>query len=265
MFESIVSQVYALCRFGDDNLTQTSQDRYTECLSRARVFWYAYTHESITNALKGSRLVMSEDDLDGFQQNLPPQSFAAAQPSIPSSSALPNALFQTFGNDTPSPFSDAIQAMANSRYQSYSRPFLLYQLTTHRFDLILRVATVCRRIHSVLTGPGAPTDPGGSINTNAMRTIWDGLGRCWVKFEGARESGLWNAGVDEIFPVQDMDAFVSGWQIFLFECREFLLHVRFSPAHSVVLLRQYRSRGAQTTNPASALHRSRKYRVIIRF
>jgi hypothetical protein len=269
MFESIVSQVHALCRFGNDNLTQTNQDRYTESLSRARVFWYAYTHEGITNALKGGRLVMTEDDLDGFQQTLPPQSFAAAQSSIPSSSALPNALFQTFGNDTPSPFSDAIQAMADSRYQSHSRTFLLYQLTTHHFDLILRVATVCRRIHSVLTGPpGArqlATDRGGSINTNAMRTIWDGLGRCWDKFEGARESGLWNAGVDEIFPVQDMDAFVSGWQIFLFECREFLLRVRFSPAHSVVLLRQYRSRGAQTTNPASTLHRSRKYHVIIRF
>jgi hypothetical protein len=224
MFESILSQVHALCRFGNNNLTHTGQDRYSESLSRARVFWYAYTHEGIINALKGGRLVMNEDDLDGFQHSLPPQSFPSAQTPMPSSAALPSAMFQTFGIDTASPFSDVIQAMADSRYRSHSRIFLLYQLTTRHFDLILHVATACRRIHAVLTGPRArqlATDHGGTLNLNDMRAIWDGLHMCWDKFEGARESGLWNAGVDQICPVQDVDTFVSGWQIFLFECREF--------------------------------------------
>jgi hypothetical protein len=260
MFESIVSQVHALCRFGNDNLTQPSQDRYRESLSRARVFGYAYTHEGITNALKGGRLVMNEDDLEGFQHALP-----AAQTSIPSSSALPSAMFQTFGNDTPSPYSDVIQAMAESRYRSHSRTFLLYQLTMHHFDLTLEVATVCRRIHTVLTGPRArqlASDHGGSLNSNDLRTIWGGLGKCWDKFEATRESGLWNAGVDEICPSQDVDTFVSGWQIFLFECRELSLYTSCPAAYSGGLRRQHHSRGAQTTNPASAFYGSRKSPII---
>src|ERR1700683_4062178 len=104
MFESVLSQVHALCRFGTNNLTQACQDRYSESLSRARVFWYAYIHESTTNALKGGRLVMNEDDLDGFQQSLPPKPFPVAQGLVPSSS-LSGAIFQTAGNDTSSPFS----------------------------------------------------------------------------------------------------------------------------------------------------------------
>jgi hypothetical protein len=225
MFESILSQVHALCRFGNNNLVQTGQDRYSESVSRARVFWYAYSHESITNALKGGRLVFNEDDLDGFQQTLPQHPFPVTHAPMHSSSTLPPAMFQAAGMNISPPFSDVIQAMADSRYRSQSRTFLLYQLITHHFALILRVAAVCRKIHTVLTGPKArqlAADHGGSVNLNDMRAIWDDLHGCWDGLEGARDSGLWNGGVDGICPAQDVDTFVSGWQIFLFECREFL-------------------------------------------
>jgi hypothetical protein len=223
MFESILSQVHALCRFGNNTLTQSGQDRYSEPLARARVFWYAYIHESIANALKGGRLFMNEDDLDGFQQTLPPPPFPVTHAPIPSSSSLTGAMFQAASITPSSPFSNVIQAMADSHYRSHSRTSLLYQLTTHHFDLILRVAAVCRKIHTVLTGPRArqlAADQGGSLNLNDMRAIWDDLHRCWDGFEGARDSGLWNGAVDGICPPQDVDAFVSGWQVFVFECRK---------------------------------------------
>lgn len=223
MFESILSQVHALCRFESNALAQTGQDCYSECLPRAKIFWYAYTYEGITNALKGGRLFMDEDDLDGFQQTLPPRPFPATHAPIPSSSALSNTMFHATGTDTPSPFSDVVQAMADSRYRSHSRTLLLYQLTTHHFDLTLHVAAVCRKIHAVLTGPKArqfATDHGGFLKVEDMSAIWNGLHTCWDEFEGARDSGLWNGGVDELCPAGDVDMFVSGWQIFLFECRE---------------------------------------------
>ena len=257
MFESVLSQVHALCRFDNRNLLQTGQDQYSEALARARVFWYAYAHEGVFNALKGGRLVMGEDDLDGFQLTLPSQSFLLTQAPLSPSSSLPNSVLQSLGTDTSSPFSDIIQAMADSRYRSHPRTFLLYQLTTHHFDLTLHVATVCRRIHRVLTGPRArqlATGRGGSLNIEDMRAIWDGLHRCWDEFESARESGLWNGAVDEICPLLDVDVFASGWQIFLFECREFPQFISDSVIDSMNLFRQHRSRGAQATNPISDLH-----------
>ena len=205
------------------------QDVYSNFIPRARVFWYAYVHESISNALRGRRLMMDEDDLDGFQQTLPTLSFPTAQTH--SSHSMQNSVPQTLGVANLSTLSDAIQAIADPRYRSHSRVFLRYQLTTHHFEFTLSIAAACRRIHHLLTGPvayRAAADSSAPVDEAEILAIWDSLEKAWNQFEGVREVGLWNSAADEICSVGDVDLFVSGWQIFLFECRESLHPFRFS-------------------------------------
>lgn len=202
MLESILAQVRALGQIGR---SPHSGDSYQEAVMRARVFWYAFEREGVVTALKGGRLVMQIDDLGGFYQTLPP-------------SAGP----------TPSLFA-VIHALAN---QSHSRPFLLYQLAARRCDITLQVTTVCHRIHALLLSSRARQmgQESAYIRFEDMKAIWDGLDLALGTFESLRESGLWNGSLDQTCPIDDVDAFVSGWQVFIFEIRKSSTH--FSSADS---------------------------------
>ncbi|KAF7974669.1 hypothetical protein HWV62_11566 [Athelia sp. TMB] len=189
MLESILTQVHALGQAGS---VPHRGDTYQESIMRARVFWYAFEREGLQSALSGGRLVMQVDDLGNFYRTLPPSTEPA-----PSLLAI-------------------IRALAD---QPHSRSYLLYQLATRRFDITLQVATICHRIHALLKGPRAQQVHGGSayLNFDDMKTIWAGLDHALSTFESMRESGMWNGSTDQTCPVEDVDVFVTGWQIFIFE------------------------------------------------
>lgn len=94
-------------------------------------------------------------------------------------------------------------------------------VTTQYFSLALAVSHACRAIHSTLTGPRARrrTGSGIAVPREAVREIWDSLERCWDNFETLRRnpSGVGATGGD-IIRGEDVERFVSGWQIFIFGC-----------------------------------------------
>jgi hypothetical protein len=98
---------------------------------------------------------------------------------------------------------------------------LAYLLTSQYFTLALNVSGVCRAIHSALTGPHARRRAEACIpaREEALMDIWDSLERCWDDFEALRRgaSGVGTVG-GGLIRGEDVERFVSGWQVFIFEC-----------------------------------------------
>lgn len=203
MYETIVSQCHALSRFDNSRGATGLHDPYEHAIYRAQVFWYAYTHEGTTNGLRGGRLVLKEDDLQEFERTLPPR---------------------LLDNSATSPASTiTAQTTAETHDQLQSKYAALYQLAAHYAELTLPVSRVCRKIHAYLTGPQARrigADQSRPFPSEAVVSIWTNLDKCWDRFEVARQSGLWNGGVDSACPDEDLDVLISRWEIYLFECRE---------------------------------------------
>lgn len=199
--ETVLSQINALCRFEGERGKQTGTDAYYQAIACARVFWYAYSQEGMTNGLRGGRLVLKEEDRVTLEQLLPP------------SSSQPHA---------PQPIASMIESMGNPRYLT-SRPLLLYQLITHQSNLLLQTSDTCRRINAVLTGPRPRrlmAERRHSVEAQDLMSIWSALDRSWEQFDNVRQTGAWNAAVNEAYSVEEVDTFISGYHIFLFECRE---------------------------------------------
>ncbi|KAG6379104.1 hypothetical protein JVT61DRAFT_11540 [Boletus reticuloceps] len=210
--EAILSQVRALCNLNNSPSVNSGLGPYCDILIRARIFWSAHVHEGITTGLNGGRLVLDDDDLASFQSTLPPQYCASAAHSVTSSAdsscSSPRAsppLSPTF------PFVTPLEP-------NHPRAALAYLVTTQYFSLALAVSKACRAIHSTLTGPRArrQTD---AIRGESVTAIWDALERCWDNFETLRRnaSGVGAAGGD-LIRGEDVERFVSGWQIFIFGC-----------------------------------------------
>lgn len=70
----------------------------------------------------------------------------------------------------------------------------------------VRLSTVCRKLHDVLTGPKAARRlaTGTHFDHKAMHNIWDGLDTCWREFEALKRE---NEGDDVV------DRFSSGWKV----------------------------------------------------
>lgn len=83
------------------------------------------------------------------------------------------------------------------------------------------MSRACRAIHSTLTSPRARQriESGGAIHKEAVIEIWDELESCWANFETLRRSpsGVGAAGGD-LIRGEDVERFVSGWQVFIFGC-----------------------------------------------
>lgn len=62
-------------------------------------------------------------------------------------------------------------------------------------------------------------ESGAAINEKAVTEIWDELERCWGDFETLRRNpvGVGAAGGD-LIRGEDVERFVSGWQVFIFGC-----------------------------------------------
>ncbi|KAI5983818.1 hypothetical protein EDD15DRAFT_2390699 [Pisolithus albus] len=211
-YEATLSQVYALCNLTSPSSVNSGRGPFGDALVRARIFWYAYIHESITTGLRGGRLLFDEDDLHLFQNTLPPQYSASSSASSPSSapeSSLP---------------SSASSSPVNAEFPSYdprghTRIPLTFMLVKQYFSLALSVSAVCRAIHTHLTGPRALqcAEAGISVAHEAMMNIWDSLTHCWEDFEAFRHDAGSTIG-GGLIRGEDVERIVSGWQVFIFEC-----------------------------------------------
>ncbi|KAI0957620.1 hypothetical protein AcW1_005952 [Taiwanofungus camphoratus] len=75
----------------------------------------------------------------------------------------------------------------------------------------IRIASVCRQVHSALTGPRARQSH--EVDEEKLHDAWDTLDRCWKQFDELRQFGT-----DGFVQAEDIDRFIDGWQIFVFEC-----------------------------------------------
>lgn len=195
MSEATLLQANSLCTLV--NSSQAIPYAADESVLRARIFWYAHMQEGITTGMRGGRFVLSEDDLEIFQNTLPPFNV-----SINGASGLPS----------PSSPSFPAGSMPSGLSEHAAGPSHSYLHLTHLFSVPLHLNAVCRKVHAVLTGTKAARrieESGGmSVDAEGMREVWDGLERCWEEFEGVRRGGLANGDVDPL-----VERFVSAWQV----------------------------------------------------
>lgn len=90
-------------------------------------------------------------------------------------------------------------------YISYN-VFLTKTLSSQFVTAPIRLSTACRQINEALTGPKAQKRR--HINEAALKGSWEMLAACWDEFEGLRELSLGG-----IMQKEDMERFVSGWQV----------------------------------------------------
>ncbi|EIW60500.1 uncharacterized protein TRAVEDRAFT_165341 [Trametes versicolor FP-101664 SS1] len=76
----------------------------------------------------------------------------------------------------------------------------------------IRIAMVCRDIHALLTGPGPKSRPHDDVDEDKLLRVWATLDECWANLDDLRNGGTYG-----IVQVEDIERFIDGWQIFLFE------------------------------------------------
>jgi len=87
----------------------------------------------------------------------------------------------------------------------------MYSFSYRYATIPIRIASVCREIHAALTGPKARQSPG--IDEGKLHRAWETLDQCWKDFDGLRQ-----LGTDGFLQAEDIERFIDGWQIFVFEC-----------------------------------------------
>ncbi|TFY59031.1 hypothetical protein EVJ58_g6036 [Rhodofomes roseus] len=87
----------------------------------------------------------------------------------------------------------------------------LYAFSSRHAAIPIRIASVCRDVHAALTGPKARQCR--EIDENKLHDAWEILDQCWKDFDGLR-----HLGTDGFVQVEDIERFIDGWQIFIFEC-----------------------------------------------
>jgi hypothetical protein len=76
----------------------------------------------------------------------------------------------------------------------------------------LRINSVCRRVHEVLTGPKAAkcAEGHGLIEANGMREIWHDLDRFWRELDALKETVLQD---DDATRRTYVEQYACGWQV----------------------------------------------------
>ncbi|CCM06228.1 uncharacterized protein FIBRA_08474 [Fibroporia radiculosa] len=115
----------------------------------------------------------------------------------------------------------------------------------------IRIASVCRDIHAVLTGPKARQSH--ELDEDKLHDAWETLDQCWKSFDGLRQYGT-----DGFVQVEDVERYIDGWQIFIFEC-----HNVIREALKQRLVSRPAPEGSYLPD-AHASNRSRQYESIVR-
>ncbi|TFK76606.1 hypothetical protein BDN72DRAFT_831189 [Pluteus cervinus] len=194
LHEAALSQAQAICTPTaappSPSSTHGLPNAPDDAVIRARIFWYAYIRESVITGMKGGRFILDGDDLEMFQRTLPPFGFGVANLPSPTTSSFPT-----------------LPSSAHGGTSSTSMHF------TDIFGIPLKLASICRKVHTVLVGAKATRmAESGIINSQAIYEIWAGLDKCWDSFEALRRGDITFEGGC------DIDHFASAWQIFIFEC-----------------------------------------------
>ncbi|TFK29783.1 hypothetical protein FA15DRAFT_581325 [Coprinopsis marcescibilis] len=210
-----LSQVHSLCTLAPSVAESSRSPSFLsdDATARARLFWYAYTQEGLSSGLRGGRFFLHGDDFEAFQRTLSSPSYTGGVHSPPSPTAGPSALPDS-------------QAYANLVSSS---------------ALPLQLNAICRRIHSVLTGPKAArrAEEHNLIDAHGMREIWRDLDHCWSEFRAIRHNAASN---EDPASRCDTERYACAWQIFIFEC------------HNVIreTLKQYMSASSQSRSRPSS-------------
>ncbi|KDQ60654.1 hypothetical protein JAAARDRAFT_204482 [Jaapia argillacea MUCL 33604] len=194
MYETTLNQIYTLCSLSPASSVSSGHGEYIDALVRSRIFWYAHVHEGVTTGLRGGRLILSDDDLAAFQTTLPPLPIPSSPPSVsPSCNG---------SMSSPPPL---------------TRTSLTYAVTYRYASIPIRLSAACRAVHTALTGPKARQR--GEIDDAALRGVWNELDVSWKELEAMKGSG---GGALGVFGTEEVLRFVSGWQIFIFECHSII-------------------------------------------
>ncbi|EMD38493.1 hypothetical protein CERSUDRAFT_113664 [Gelatoporia subvermispora B] len=145
-----------------------------------------------------------------------------------------------------SAFEATLPALGDPSGESASYAF------TYRYATIpIRIASICRQVHTALTGPKARH--GSDIDEERLHDAWDALDQCWKDFDGLRQFGT-----SPMVQAEDMERFIDGWQIFIFECHN-------------VIREALKQRLVSRPTPDSAflpdahpMARTRKYETLVR-
>ncbi|KAH9484158.1 hypothetical protein JR316_0003638 [Psilocybe cubensis] len=198
--EATFSHIQALCV-----IAPSPPFAYEEATARARLFWYAYTHEGLTTGIRGGRFVLNSDDLEAFQRTLPMNNNTGH-------SGLNSPISGPLDGIDPYHLQDSA---AFNGQESPARRTLMQLM--HSSAAPLDLSNLCRKIHTVLTGVKATrrTEEHGVIDADGMRDIWRGLDRCWQELEVMKQQ---ISEQDNLMRRLEINQYVSAWQIFIFEC-----------------------------------------------
>ncbi|KZS99138.1 hypothetical protein SISNIDRAFT_492392 [Sistotremastrum niveocremeum HHB9708] len=112
------------------------------------------------------------------------------------------------GDDDLSTFEASLPIIGS---QAVSRAALNYTFVYRYAAAPIHLSSACRKVHAALTGPKARSRP--EVDEELLKAAWEALERSWEEFEALRQIG--SVGIAQ---PEDTDRFVSGWQIFIFEC-----------------------------------------------
>ncbi len=93
----------------------------------------------------------------------------------------------------------------------------------YRFATIpIRIASVCRDVHAVLTGPKARQRD--DIDEDSLQDALDMLERCWRDLDGLRQFGAYG-----VVQMEDVERFIDGWQVSCHRSRRQVLYAYTQP------------------------------------
>ena len=174
--------------------THSRRNRWRPSRGTSHAVSYAIHHTK----LETHRATRSDpEDLTTIQQSL-------LSPGYTGDTSHPGSPTFTAAAETSS--HSVITAQSCSRART--TPPVSYWHPNHVFSLPLRLSSVCRDIHAVLTGAKAVRCQ-LDVDAEGMRRIWDGLANCWDDFDIVRRQGASNVTEDGV----DLDRFASAWQV----------------------------------------------------
>lgn len=136
----------------------------------------------------------TNDDLDTFQRFIHPLASAYTTGSAISGLAPQHSLHQQYHDRSQ-------VSLAKS-----------FEEQTQMTRIPLRINTICRRIHEVLTGVKAArcAEEHGLIEANGMREIWRDLDRCWRDLNILKETILQDEDPTQRVYIEQ---YACGWQV----------------------------------------------------